>query len=245
MASSDCRAFRLDSIAQPDRLRGPDGPSSGDGVSGAPWLEARHDLDCAACAAWLARQRKIVGLIGQLDRFAAPEELDRAAADAVAADQRRTSALAALEPSRAPHVLRRLVQEEVDAGASAVVARALAGLERRTAPAELEQLVRERLAANADGGPVPLEFGPRGLRPALRIGLVAAAALAILALPPLLSPQDAARDFEPRARLTMVSSPDQLSPMASALALGLSGGLPMAQGASPEGGSVDRRERAR
>ncbi|QDU64998.1 hypothetical protein [Engelhardtia mirabilis] len=225
MTSPDCEAFRHSAL---DALE-----SSGG-----------HPAGCDACAAWLARQRQVAGLLGMLDRFSAPEGLDRAVAQAVAANQRRAQAFATLEPRRAPNVLRRLVQEDVEAGASAVVARSLAGLERQTAPPELALLVAERIESDRrqrsqgvapgarpfrDGRPSPLVLVGRGTTP-LRIGLVAAAALLIFSLPPLMrsfkGQAEGLRSLpEPRVQLAMVTDIDRMDPLARALAAGVSGGV--------------------
>lgn len=238
MTPLDCENFRSDQLERAFKPRESD-------ASGA---EAPHDEACEACGRWRQRQRQIVGLLGQLDRYAAPEDLDRAVAEAIAADRRRDQVLQALTAERAPGVLDRLVDEEIEAGASAVVARSLAGLSRLQAPADLEDLVAERIQADrwaderrgADQQPAAAgtrtDAEPR--RPqlvvvreranaGLRAGaLVAAAAVLFLSLPGLLD-RDAATEQElpePRVQLTMVASASALSPLARDLGHGLAGG---------------------
>ena len=210
MTPRDCETFRsflLERALEP--LAGGASASS----DRERWAE-EHERECEDCRMWLTRQRQVVGLVGQLDRYAAPEALDRGVADAIAADLRRGKVLQSLADERAPGVLERLVAEEIEAGASAVVARSLAGLARRSAPAELEDLVAERLHADlwserehagrgTDRSPrrpsllvdteqprLSLPTGPGGL-PAgpwgLRAGALAAAAVVlVLSLPTVL-----------------------------------------------------------
>jgi hypothetical protein len=191
-----------------------------DRVAGPPeGAVADAHLDgCAECRAWLDRRDRLAGALGALRRLDAPA--------ALLPRLEHEFALGRAASHPAPAVLGRLVGEEVAEGARAPLARALAGLPRLDAPDRLEDLVAAEIAST----PTVADRRPSLMR-LVKIAAPSAAAAALVIVG--LVSVDGADRPEPRLRLVMLESSDELSPFAARLAEGLRG-LPLDVQASGE-----------
>lgn len=196
-------------------------------LSELPRLAAPLELDSAVVAAWHAgaRTERALRAVQRLARLAPPDELGDALDQPL-----QDAGLAAAQVTRAsaPHVLDRLVHEELLDPAKARVRRHVGGLRRLAAPDALlsrvaTELSRGRLT-QARQAPVN-RHGLRSLAARrVRVILAAAAAFALVALPIALlvrSPQAPSRPF----RIERASSLGTLSPMTRGMLDAASSGL--------------------
>lgn len=180
-------------------------------------LEAREapaELDALVAEAVGSSSPRLAAHLSGLPRVDAPEELE-ARIEVEVLGSRSAPFLHTLDYHEAPSVLDRLVNEELAAGAAATARRFAGDLEPVDAPPALKTWARSWWLRSA------AEEERRG--PGLRtwVGLATAAAAAWMLLPMFRSEQSPAspRNF----RVVYVESPEALSPMARAIADGLSG----------------------
>lgn len=122
---------------------------------------ADHLADCADCAAWFERQRRVARALGELARRPAPAVLRERCGAVLGAVRREELAggfLGTLDRVPAPAELERRLRHDMAAQRARederlhrasdrpLIAGALEGLARREAPAVLGRLVREELA---------------------------------------------------------------------------------------------------
>lgn len=157
-------------------------------------------------------ERRAAASFAMLGHLAAPTELRERVALELSTETPIARLLGGLERARAPHVLRRLVEEDV-ALEHAPVERVLRGLPRLAAPAR-EEFVLPNIHQDA------------GRSRFLRVAAAAVVLLAVGAVTfQLIEDVPAQRRDRPAFRLerTYANSLDELSPMARGLALGMAG----------------------
>jgi hypothetical protein len=192
-----------------------------------PGVDAQvHLQGCAECRGWIAQRSRIEGALRTLTRLPAPCALT----DAVTGWLERERTLSELSRQSPPAVLKRLVDEEVQEGATALCERTLRGLPRHGAPAELEALVaRQLVAPRRQPAPAGLARASSPQRAALaapqRAPWIAAAA-ALLLIVTWQQGADEGGDQRPAPRrtLVLVSTPQAVSGLSASLAYGLGGG---------------------
>lgn len=145
-----------------------------------------------------------------LDRLSAPDELEAQVAAALKATPPWTRLLEELPSQSAPHVLERLVSEELADPSAAVTRRFAGGLPHKISPESLERDLEESLVMVRTSRPW---WKPVG-------GLVAAAVLAWAMIP--MGGGDGGTD-SPHFRLIEVQSFASLDSMARPIVLGLAG----------------------
>lgn len=204
-----------------------------------------HVRDCAACAAWLERHTQLTGVLGSMDRFAAPDALDDDVRTALEVGTARlVESILELPRVPAPAELDARLAESLDA--SPAFLRCFDDLAPKAAPAVLDRLVDEELR---DKAALTRRFtrsltrasGPRALAerveealqapgrtPAWRrmaAGSLAAAALVVVSLP-LFDTVEASPPGVPTGSTILVQRVDSLQdldPFARGFVLGLTG----------------------
>ncbi len=163
--------------------------------------------------------RRIERVLGSLLRFGAPAQLEERLRQVLGSGpserdeehgQRKASVLSALDVQPAPHVLERLVDEELRAPEVHTVERVAGDLERLQAPAKLESRLRSRMRRSAVAR---LLAGP--------LATLAAASLIVW----LAIRQTEEPGHERPFRVIHASSLDELEPLARSLVETLSGGI--------------------
>lgn len=220
-----------------------------------------HARECGLCQEWLARHRRLVGVLGALDRYPAPIDMDSAVMDElIVGTARLVDGILELPRLHAPDELAEQLQEELLG--SPVLMRALNTLRPISAPSVLDRLVDEDLRDPAAvtrrfAGQLSRLSGPRGLasrieaslpgassqglvRRVLRYGAggVAAAVLIVVSLPFLQeSPNQPERS---RFVVVEVQSLASLDPLAQSMLLGLTGESlsPEQQSQTDQGGGL-------
>ena len=137
-----------------------------------------HAGECAECAQWLVRHRRLVGILGALDRYPAPIELDSAVMDElIVGTARLVEGILELPRLQAPDELGYQLEESL-LGSPALM-RALNTLKPLPAPNVLDRLVDEDLQDPAAvtrrfAGQLTRLSGPRGLAGRLEASLPSA-----------------------------------------------------------------------
>jgi hypothetical protein len=137
-----------------------------------------HARECAECAQWLIRHRRLVGVLGALDRYPAPVELDSAVLDElIVGTARLVEGILELPRLHAPDELGEQLAKDL-LGSPALM-RALNTLKPLSAPSVLDRLVDEDLRDPAAvtrrfAGQLSRLSGPRGLAGRLEASLPSA-----------------------------------------------------------------------
>ena len=145
-----------------------------------------HLAQCAECRAWVERARRLARALASLPRRSAPRELEERARLAARGDRRLGArgdvmaerAFASLGRVSAPHVLDRLVLEEIERPEQARARRFAGDLTRVPTPARLADRV-EAHVERGESGDEPARQAPSTRRRFLWLGAAAAAAVLV------------------------------------------------------------------